>query len=262
MNRRGPSYRCSHRSYLLASNNLPPLEQARLSADPKHQNNVSIEKTVWLSTGYPGQHHKTSSGNARLGVIVNPHDKPDKPGPDGRGGTESKRLTLLGGGIGRGEPLCQELSREACSLDNHYLGKKRRPAACHLPPLDTEILQQSLGNRHHDMSTWKILKDKVMPDVTFAWARPNDLNHPRPYFEISLVSEKLLMTPITITGDCVPKDIKGSGAYTEPGQPAPLWQAGSHGSALSTLRTKLVVRWRDNSRLRLLHALSLLSSTS
>ena len=33
-------------------------------------------------------------------------------------------------------------------------------------------------------------------------------------------SKKLLMTPITITGECVPKDIKGSGAYTEPGQPA------------------------------------------
>ena len=58
--------------------------------------------------------------------------------------------------------------------------------------------------------------------------------------EISLVNEKLLMTPINITSECVPKDIKGSGAYTEPGQPAPLWQAGSYGSALSTLRTKLV----------------------
>ena len=48
------------------------------------------------------------------------------------------------------------------------------------------------------------------------------------------------MNPINVTSDCVPKDIKGSGAYTEPGQPAPLWQAGSYGSALSTLRTKLV----------------------
>ena len=95
-------------------------------------------------------------------------------------------------------------------------------------------------HRRHDLSTWKVLKDKVMPEVTFVWARPNDLNHPRPYFEISLASEKLLMTPITVTGECVPKDIKGSGAYTELGQPAPLWQAGSYGSALLTLRTKLV----------------------
>ena len=70
--------------------------------------------------------------------------------------------------------------------------------------------------------------------------RPNELNHPRPYFEISLVNEKLLMNAINVTSECVPKDIKGSGAYTEPGQPAPLWQAGSYGSALSTLRTKLV----------------------
>ena len=76
-------------------------------------------------------------------------------------------------------------------------------------------------HRHHDLSTWKVLKNKVMREVTFVWARPNDLNHPRPYFEISLASEKLLMTPITVTGECVPKDIKGSGAYTEPGQPCP-----------------------------------------
>ena len=95
-------------------------------------------------------------------------------------------------------------------------------------------------HRHHDLSTWKVLKNEIMPEVNFVWARPNELNHPRPYFEISLANERLLMTPITITGECVPKDIKGSGAYTEPGQPAPLWQAGSYGSALSTLRTKLV----------------------
>ena len=75
-------------------------------------------------------------------------------------------------------------------------------------------------HRHHGLSTWKILKDKVIPDATFTWERPNKLNRPRPYFEISLVSKKLLMTPITVTGECVPKDIKGSGAYTEPGQPA------------------------------------------
>ena len=93
---------------------------------------------------------------------------------------------------------------------------------------------------HQDLCTWKVLKNEIMPDVNFVWARPNEPNHPRPYFETSLASEKLLMTPITITGDPVPKDIKGSGAYTEAGQPAPLWQAGSYGSALSTLRTKLV----------------------
>ena len=48
------------------------------------------------------------------------------------------------------------------------------------------------------------------------------------------------MNPINTTSECVPKDIKGSQAYTEPGQPAALWQAGSYGSALSTLRTKLL----------------------
>ena len=68
----------------------------------------------------------------------------------------------------------------------------------------------------------------------------NDLNHPRAYFEISLANESLLMNPINTTTECVPRDIKGSAAYTEPGQPAPLWQAGSYGSALSTLRTKLL----------------------
>ena len=49
------------------------------------------------------------------------------------------------------------------------------------------------------------------------------------------------MNPINVTSECVPKDIKGSNSYTDPGQPAPLWQAGSYGSALSTLRTKLLV---------------------
>ena len=68
-------------------------------------------------------------------------------------------------------------------------------------------------HEHHDLSILgRLLKDKIMPDVSFVWARPNELNHPSPYFEISLASEKLLMTPITITGECVPKDIKGSGA--------------------------------------------------
>ena len=115
-------------------------------------------------------------------------------------------------------------------------------------------------HQHQDLRTWGVLKNEVMPDVTFAWERPNELNHPRPYFEISLASKKLLMTPITTTGDPVLKDIKGSGAYTEAGQPAPLWQAGSYGSALSTLRTKLVaavegqLTTKAAPRLRRLHA--------
>ena len=41
-------------------------------------------------------------------------------------------------------------------------------------------------HRHHDLSTWKVLKNEIMPEVNFVWARPNELNHPRPYFEISL----------------------------------------------------------------------------
>ena len=92
----------------------------------------------------------------------------------------------------------------------------------------------------HDLSSWKLLKYDLMPETSFVWQRPNDLNHPRPYFEISLTNEQLLMNPINTTNECVPKDIKGSCAYAEPGQPAPLWQAGSYGSALSTLRTKLL----------------------
>ena len=95
-------------------------------------------------------------------------------------------------------------------------------------------------HKQHDLSSWSFLKDEIMHDVNFVWQRPNDLNHPRPYFKISLAKEQLLMPPINVTSDCVPKDIKGSGAYTEPGQPAALWQAGSYGSALSTLRTKLL----------------------
>ena len=95
-------------------------------------------------------------------------------------------------------------------------------------------------HKQHDLSSWKLLKDEIMHDVSFVWQRPSDLNHRRPYFEISLAYEQLLKNPINVTSDCVPKDIKGSGAYTDPGQPAPLWQAGSYGSALSTLRTKLL----------------------
>ena len=79
-----------------------------------------------------------------------------------------------------------------------------------------------------------------MRDVSFVWQRPNDLNHPRPYFIISLANDQLLMNPINTTNEMVPKDIKGSCAYTDLGQPAALWQAGSYGSALLTLRTKLL----------------------
>ena len=97
----------------------------------------------------------------------------------------------------------------------------------------------------HDLSSWSHLKYELMPETSFVWARPNDLNHPRPYFKISLANDNLLMNPINTPNECVPKDIiptgtPGSCAYTEPGQPAPLWQAGSYGSALSTLRTKLL----------------------
>ena len=115
-------------------------------------------------------------------------------------------------------------------------------------------------HQNHDMSVWKQLKEDVLHDVTFVWARPNTLNHPQPYFEISLVNEKLLMTPINVTSECVPKDIKGSGAYTEPGQPAPLWQAGSYGSALSTLRTKLVAAMEGQFTTKAAPRLVLLSS--
>ena len=59
-------------------------------------------------------------------------------------------------------------------------------------------------HQNHDMSVCKQLKEDVLHDVTFVWARPNTLNHPRPYFEISLVNEKLLMTPINVTSECVP----------------------------------------------------------
>ena len=88
-------------------------------------------------------------------------------------------------------------------------------------------------HRRLDMSSWKLLKEELMPETSFVWRPPDDLNHPRPYFEISLANDQLLMNPINTTNECVPKDIKGSAAYTEPGQPAPLWQAGSYRSALS-----------------------------
>ena len=77
----------------------------------------------------------------------------------------------------------------------------------------------------HDLSSWRLLKYELMPEVSFVWQPPNDLNNPRAYFEITLAKDQLLMSPINTTNECVPKDIKGSGAYTDPGQPAPLWQA-------------------------------------
>ena len=101
-------------------------------------------------------------------------------------------------------------------------------------------------HRQHDLSAWSELKYKLMEETKFVWQRPNDLNHPRAYFEITLDNESLLMPPINTTSECVPKDIKGSQAYTEPGQPASLWQAGSYGSALSTLRTKLLAAMEGN----------------
>ena len=101
-------------------------------------------------------------------------------------------------------------------------------------------------HRQQDLSAWKELKNNVMEGTKFVWQRPNDLNHPRAYFEISLDNESLLMAPISTTSECVPKDIKGSQAYTEPGQPASLWQSGSYGSALSALRTKLLAPMEGN----------------
>ena len=74
----------------------------------------------------------------------------------------------------------------------------------------------------HDLSAWKELKYKLMEESKFVWQRPNDLNHPRAYFEISLDNESLLMPPINTTYEMVPKDIKGSQAYTDPEQPASL----------------------------------------
>ena len=101
-------------------------------------------------------------------------------------------------------------------------------------------------HRQQDMTAWKELKETIMEGTKFVWKRPNDLNHPRAYFEISLDNESLLMPPINTTSEMVPKDIKGSQSYTEPGQPAALWQAGSYGSALSTLRTKLLAAMEGN----------------
>ena len=46
-------------------------------------------------------------------------------------------------------------------------------------------------HKHHDLRTWKVLKNEIMPDVNFVWARPNELNHPRPYFEISLAEREV-----------------------------------------------------------------------
>ena len=65
-------------------------------------------------------------------------------------------------------------------------------------------------HRQQDMTAWKELKENVMEGTKFVWKRPSDLNHPRPYFEISLDNESLLMQPINTSSECVPKDIKGS----------------------------------------------------
>ena len=65
-------------------------------------------------------------------------------------------------------------------------------------------------HRQQDMTAWKELKDTIMEGTRFVWQRPNDLNHPRAYFEISLDNESLLMPPINTTSEMVPKDIKGS----------------------------------------------------
>ena len=43
----------------------------------------------------------------------------------------------------------------------------------------------------------KELKYNLMEATKFVWQRPNDLNHPRAYFEISLDNESLLMNPST-----------------------------------------------------------------
>ena len=57
-------------------------------------------------------------------------------------------------------------------------------------------------HRQQDLSAWKELKNKVMEGTKFVWQRPNDLNHPRAYFEISLDNESLLMAPISTTSEC------------------------------------------------------------
>ena len=67
----------------------------------------------------------------------------------------------------------------------------------------------------HDLSSWRLLKYEIMAETSFVWQRPNDLSHPRAYFEISFANDNVLMNPINTTNECVPKDIKGSGAYTE-----------------------------------------------
>ena len=39
-------------------------------------------------------------------------------------------------------------------------------------------------HRQHDLSSWSYLKYELMTETHFVWQRPNDLNHPRAYFEI------------------------------------------------------------------------------
>ena len=46
-------------------------------------------------------------------------------------------------------------------------------------------------HRQHDLSSWSQLKYQLMPETSFVWQRPNDLSHPRAYFEISVVQFQL-----------------------------------------------------------------------
>ena len=102
-------------------------------------------------------------------------------------------------------------------------------------------------HKKHDLSAWKELKDNLMEETKFVWQRPNDL---------LIIRSRILRSAWTMSHylchqstprlRCVPKDIKGSQSYTDPGQPASLWQAGSYGSALSTLRTKLLAAMEGN----------------
>ena len=61
----------------------------------------------------------------------------------------------------------------------------------------------------HDLSSWKLLKYDLMPETSFVWQRPSDLNHPRAYFKISLANEQLLMNPINTTNEFVPEGHQG-----------------------------------------------------
>ena len=51
-------------------------------------------------------------------------------------------------------------------------------------------------HKKHDLSAWSQFKYKLMKERKFVWQRPNGLNHSRPYFEITLDNEGLLMPPM------------------------------------------------------------------